>query len=102
MLMNLNTLVAVRKSPPMDSVLQEMYAITGEAWRTVTKTDNNVSSISSFIISRSDKHSFTQPFSQLQTRVNGMTYPVMTARTSVICPGMSFLLQSGGMSVILA
>lgn len=86
MLMNLDTLVAVRTPSLMDSVLQQMYAIIGNAWRTVTDVDHNVGSMSSFIISRSDKCSFTQPFSQLQTRVNEMVSPVMMARTGVVCP----------------
>jgi hypothetical protein len=86
MLINLETLAAVSNSPLMDSVLQEMHAIIREASRMVTKTDNNVASMSSFIINRSDGGAFTQPFSQLQTRVNEMLSPVMMARTDVVGP----------------
>lgn len=80
MLINFDTLVTARKQSLMDSVLQEMYAII-----TVTKTENNVASISSFIISRSDRCSFTQPVNQLQIRINEMASSVMTARKSVVC-----------------
>jgi len=86
LLMNLDTLGTGSNPSLMDSVLQEMYAITGDAWCTVTGTDSNVASMSSFIISRSGRCSFTGPFSQLQTRVNEMISPVMTARTGVIRP----------------
>ncbi|HHR4016621.1 TPA: DUF3296 domain-containing protein [Salmonella enterica] len=86
LLMNFDTLVAVRKPPLMDSVLQEMYVVIRDAWRTVTDADNRVVSMSSSIISRTDRCSFTRPFSQLQTRVNEMVSPVMTARTAVVCP----------------
>lgn len=86
MLMNLDTLGSVRNLPLMDRVLQEMYAIIGDAWRTVTDADNSVTSMSSFIISRTDRCSFSRSFSQLQTRVNEMASLVMTARTGVICP----------------
>ncbi|WP_407907696.1 DUF3296 domain-containing protein [Escherichia coli] len=86
LLMNFDTLVAVRKPPLMDSVLQEMYAVIRDAWRTVTDADNRVVSMSSSIISRTDRCSFTRPFSLLQTKVNEMVSPVMTARTAVVCP----------------
>ncbi|EPT6140167.1 hypothetical protein ACVQZT_004207 [Salmonella enterica subsp. enterica serovar Newport] len=84
--MNLDTLVAVRKPPLMESVLQEMYAVIRDAWRTVTDADNRIVSMSSSIISRTDRCSFTRPFSQLQTRVNEILSLVMTARTAVVCP----------------
>lgn len=86
LLMNLDILVAVRKPPLMVSVLQEMYAVIRDASRTVTDADNRVVSMSSSIISRTDRCSFTRPFSQLQTRGNEMVSPVMTARTAVVCP----------------
>jgi hypothetical protein len=82
LLINLDTLGAWRD----EVVQQEMSGILSEAWRTVKHADNNVASIASFIISRSDRVSFTLPFSQLQTKVNEMVSPVMTARTGVVCP----------------
>lgn len=82
LLMNLDTLGAWRD----EVVQQEMSVILRGAWRTVTGTDSNVTSMASFIISRTEICSFLQPFSQLQTRVNEMVSPVMTARTGVVCP----------------
>ncbi|NIH90584.1 hypothetical protein FHW31_001987 [Enterobacter asburiae] len=82
LLMNLDTLGVWRD----DVVQQEMSGILREAWRTVTGTDSNVTSMASFIISRTGRCSFSQPFSQLQARVNEMVSPVMTARTGVVCP----------------
>lgn len=82
LLMNLDTLGAWRD----EVVQQEMSVILREAWRTETDTDSNVTSMASFIISRTERCSFSQPFSQLQTRVNEMVSPVMTARTGVVCP----------------
>lgn len=85
-LINLDTLETVSKTSLMDSVLHDMYAIIGEAWHSVTGTDNSVASIASFIISRTDRCSFSQPFSQLNAMVNEMVSPVMVARTGVVCP----------------
>lgn len=82
LLMNLDTLGVWRD----EVVQQEMSGILREAWRTVTGTDSNVTRMASFIISRTGRCSFSQPFSQLQTRVNEMVSPVMTARTGVVCP----------------
>lgn len=79
LLMNLDTL-------GRDRVEQDISAIIRDAWRTVVEVDNPVAGISSFIISRSDKCSFTQSFSQLQAKVNEMASPVVTARTGFICP----------------
>ncbi|MCU6209143.1 YagK/YfjJ domain-containing protein [Enterobacter cloacae] len=82
LLMNLDTLGALRD----EIVQQEMSGILREAWCTVIHADSNVTSIASFIISRTGKCSFSQPFSQLQARVNEMVSPMMTARTGVVCP----------------
>lgn len=82
LLMNLDTLGAWRD----EVVQQEMSVILREAWRTVRGTDSNVTSMASFIISRTERCSFSQPFSQLQTRVNEMVSPVKTAITGVVCP----------------
>lgn len=82
LLMNLDTLGA-----GCDEVARQvMSAIIDEAWRTATEADKNVASMSFFIISRSDKCSFTQSFNQLRLRVDEMASPVMAARTGVICP----------------
>lgn len=86
MLMNLDTMAAVSNTPLMESVLQEMYTIFGDAWRTVAGTDSSVASMSSFIINRSNGGECTHPLSLLQTRVNEMVSPVMTTRTGVVCP----------------
>lgn len=87
MLMNLDTLGTVSNPPLMDSVLQEMNTSIREAWRTVTHADNNVDSMLSFIISRTEGCLFLQQFSQLQSRVNEMVSPVMVARTGGVCEG---------------
>ena len=87
LLLNLDTLGAWRD----EVVQQEMSVILREAWRTVTGTDSNVTSMASFIISRTERCSFSQPFSQLQTRGNEMVSPVMTARTGVVCPWRGFV-----------
>ena len=82
LLMNLDTLGVGRDKV----VQQEMSGILREAWRTVTGTDSYITRMASFIISRTGRSSFSQPFSQLQARVNEMISPVMTARTGVVCP----------------
>ena len=82
LLMNLDTLGALRDGV----VQQDMSRILREAWCAVIHTDNNVTSMSSFIISRSDKNAFTVPFSRLKARIDKMLPPVTTARTSVIFP----------------
>lgn len=82
LLMNIDTI-----GGSLDEVVrQEMSVILREAWRKVAGTDSNVTRMASFIISRTERCSFSQPFSQLQTRVNEMVSPVMTARTGVVCP----------------
>ncbi|CNJ36091.1 DUF3296 domain-containing protein [Yersinia frederiksenii] len=86
MLMNLDTLGSVRNLPLMDRVLQEMYAAISDAWWTVAGVDNNVTSMSSFIISRSEKGAFSVPFGRLKAGMDNMVPPVITARTGVICP----------------
>lgn len=88
LLMNLDTLMNP-DTPGVwrdEVVQQEMSGILREAWRTVTGTDSNVTRMTSFIISRTGRCSFSQPFSQLQARVNEMVSPVMAARTGVVCP----------------
>ncbi|PLC64564.1 DUF3296 domain-containing protein [Citrobacter sp. L55] len=82
LLMNLDTLGALRDVV----VQQDMSRILREAWCAVIHTDNNVTSMSSFIISRSDKNSFTVPFGRLKAGMDNMVPPVITARTGVICP----------------
>ncbi|HFZ1005372.1 TPA: DUF3296 domain-containing protein [Klebsiella aerogenes] len=86
LLMNLNTLGTVQNPLPGGSVLQQMEVIVSDAWRTVSEANTRVTSMSSFIVSRSDRSAFTQTFDQLRTRVDKMTCPVVTARTGVICP----------------
>lgn len=51
LLMNLDTLRAWRD----EVVQQEMSGMLREAWRTVTGTDSNVTSMASFIISRKER-----------------------------------------------
>lgn len=82
LLMNLDTLGDWRD----ELVQQEMSGILREAWRKMMHADNNVASMLSFTISRTEGCSFTLPFSQLQARVNEMTSPIMVARTGVVCP----------------
>lgn len=82
LLMNLDTLGAWRD----EVVRQEMSGLLRDAWCTVKYADNNIASMLSFIINRTERSSFSQSFSQLQTRVNEMVSLVMMARTSVVCP----------------
>lgn len=82
LLMNLDTLGAWHD----EVVWQEMNGLLRDAWCTVMHADNNVTRMTSFNINRTEKSSFSQSFSQLQTRVNEMASPVMMARTSVVCP----------------
>ncbi|OVZ92736.1 DUF3296 domain-containing protein [Yersinia frederiksenii] len=82
LLMNLDTLGALRD----EVVQQEMSGILREAWCEVMHADNNVTSMSSLIISRSDKNAFSVPFGRLKAGMDNMVPPVITARTGVICP----------------
>ncbi|HCR1909975.1 TPA: DUF3296 domain-containing protein [Enterobacter kobei] len=82
LLMNLDTLGALRD----EVVQQEMSGILREAWCEVMHADSNVTSMASFVISRTGKFLFSRSFSQLQTKVNEMASLVMTARTGVVCP----------------
>lgn len=86
LLMNLNTLETVRDPSLIDSALQDMNVAITDMWWAVVKADNNVTSMSSFIISRSDKNAFSVPFSRLKARMDNMVHPVTTAKTGVICP----------------
>ncbi|EOY5724073.1 DUF3296 domain-containing protein [Enterobacter cloacae] len=82
LLMNIDTI-----GGSLDEVVwQEMNGLLREAWRTVTHADSSVTSMLSFFLCRNEGCSFTRPFSQLQTRVNEMVSPLMTARTGVACP----------------
>ncbi|EHX7633909.1 inovirus-type Gp2 protein [Salmonella enterica] len=82
LLINLDTLGALRD----EVVQQEMSGILREAWCEVMHADSNVTSMASFVISRTGKFLFSRSFSQLQTKVNEMASLVMTARTGVVCP----------------
>ncbi|EAM7300309.1 hypothetical protein E4G60_21975 [Salmonella enterica] len=84
--MNLNMLETVWDPSLIESVLQEMNAAISDAWWAAAGVDNNVTTMSSFIINSSDKNTFTVPFSQLKARKNNMVPPVTTARTGIICP----------------
>jgi len=88
LLMNLDTTGTVRNTSLTDSVLQEMCAILNDAWQAVVKAESRIGNISSFAISRSERGAFATPFSQLRSVVQGMTSPVMTARTGIVCPSM--------------
>lgn len=81
LLMNLDTLGAWRD----EDVLQEMNGLLRGAWCTVMHADNNVTSMLSFTISRTEGSSFYEQFSRLNTIVNEMVSPVMTARTGAVC-----------------
>ncbi|HHA1921849.1 TPA: DUF3296 domain-containing protein [Enterobacter ludwigii] len=86
LLMNLNTLETVREPSLIDSALQEMNAAISDAWQTVAGVNNKVTKMSSIIISRTEKGTFTEPFSQLQAKVDNMVSPVSMARTGLIFP----------------
>ncbi len=86
LLMNLDTLETVREPSLIESALQEMNVAISDTWRAVAGVDNNVTSMSSFIISRSDKNAFSVPFGRLKARMDNMLPPVATVRTGVICP----------------
>lgn len=86
LLMNLNTLETVREPSLIDSALLEMNAAISDAWQTVAGVNNKVTKMSSIIISRTEKGTFTEPFSQLQAKVDNMVSPVSMARTGLIFP----------------
>lgn len=85
LLMNFYTLGAMRETPTGDGVVQEIYALVRDAWRRVTKADDDIVHITSLFISRSGNGAFTAPFNRLQASVQEMASPVMVARTGVVC-----------------
>ncbi|WP_193162855.1 hypothetical protein [Enterobacter ludwigii] len=65
---------------------EEMSALLRDAWLTVCGTEHNgVTNLTPDILNRSGRGVFTRRFSQLKAMVQGMSLPVMTARTGVIC-----------------
>ncbi len=86
LLINLNTLETVRDPSLIDNALQEMNTAISDVWQTAAGVHNKVTNMSSAIISRTEKGSFTVPFNQLQAKVNNMVSPVIMARTGVIFP----------------
>lgn len=84
LLMNLDTLGAVRHELPFDSVLQDMIKIIGDAWQAVTGVDHDTAmNMTPFIINRAGPDAFTPPFRQLKALVQAMEAPVATARTGI-------------------
>ncbi|CAI2535876.1 Uncharacterised protein [Serratia proteamaculans] len=83
LMMNLDTLAPITQ--PVESTLQAFSGIIHDAWRRVTDGEHEgVVDITPLVIDRSAQGAFALRFSQLQARVQGMTLPVMTARTGVI------------------
>ncbi|MCS4267732.1 DUF3296 domain-containing protein [Serratia sp. BIGb0163] len=88
LMMNLDTLTPMTQ--PVESTLLAFSDIIRDAWRRVTDGEHeDVVDITPLVINRSAQGAFALRFSQLQARVQGMTVPVMTARTGVITPRLS-------------
>lgn len=84
-MMNLDMLAPMTQ--PVESSLLAFNDIIRDAWRRVTDGKHEgVVDITPLVINRSAQGAFTLRFSQLQARVQGMTVPVMTARTGGITP----------------
>lgn len=83
LMMNLDTLAPMTQ--PVERSLQVFTGIIRDAWRRVTDGKHEgVVDITPLVINRSAQGTFALRFGQLQARVQGMTLPVMTARTGVI------------------
>ena len=83
LMMNFDTLAPIAQ--PVDSPLLAFSGIIRDAWRRVTNGEHEgVMDITPLVINRSTQGAFALRYSQLQARVQGMTLPVMTARTGVI------------------
>lgn len=84
LLLNHDTLGAIRDVQLIENVQQAVSEMLSDAWLTVTGTDRNgVTSITPIILSRIDRGTFTTPFNQLKAQVLAMQAPVETARTGV-------------------
>ena len=83
LMMNLDTLAPITQ--PVESTLLAFSGIIRDAWRRVTDGEHEgMVDITPLVINRSAQGAFALRFGQLQARVQGMTLPVMTARTGVI------------------
>ncbi len=89
LLMNGDTLNAGQNTQLTDGTRQVLNAIIVDAWQEVTGTVGTpftgVTTVTPFVIRRTGRNAFTEPFNQLKTRVQEMTLPVTLARTGVIC-----------------
>lgn len=83
LMMNLDTLAPIAQ--PVESTLLAFSGIIRDAWQRVTDGEHEgVMDITPLVINRSTQGAFALRFGQLQAMVQGMTLPVMTARTGVI------------------
>ena len=83
MLMNLDTLGSGSSAQHVENAMQAMGELLREAWLAVCGAEHNgVTNLTSVILNRSGLGVFTMRFSQLKATVQGMTLPVMTARSS--------------------
>lgn len=84
LLLNLNTLGAGPHTGLDKSAQQAISEIFRYAWLTVTGVEHNgVTNITSIIVNRSGRGTFTTPFNQLRSQLQTMQAPVATARTGI-------------------
>lgn len=80
LMMNLDTLAPITQ--PVESIQLAFSGIIRDTWRRVTDGEREgVVDITPLVINRSAQRALALRFSQLHARVQGMTLPVMTART---------------------
>lgn len=85
LMMNLDTLGAGHTTLHAEINPEEMNALLRESWQAVCGAEHNgVENLTPVILNRSGRSAFTMRFSQLNATVEGMSLPVMMARTGVI------------------
>ncbi len=85
LMMNLDTLGAGHTTLHAEINPEEMNALLRESWQAVCGAEHNGGvDLAPVILNRSGRSTFTMRFSQLKATVEGMSLPVMMARTGVI------------------
>ena len=80
LLLNLDTLGAIRDGQLIEDTQQAISEMLIEAWLTVTGADRyGVTNITPVILDHADRGSFMPSFNQLKTQVQTMPEPVATA-----------------------
>ncbi|WP_149330576.1 MULTISPECIES: DUF3296 domain-containing protein [Citrobacter] len=84
LLMNLDTLGAVRNAQLIENALQAISVAIADAWQTMIGVDHDaITSMMPIIVNRSVRGAFTTPFNQLKALVQMMQAPVATARSGI-------------------